>query len=324
MIDKIIKMCYNDITNFLTEVFIMKATKRLITLTAVVALLLSMASCALFQKKANMTQKITADNIEVTIRDDMKEDPSITSKGSSYITCYFWSGYGMNVGAVDATEIKFSGKTGEEALMETLNGQKNLTELMKYGDIGYAEYTTTDSGKEYLFTSFIFDMGNQFYFLEFYTMSKSSAKYMDEYKSIVSSVKQIVPLPESVDATINSVTMTLDGDAKESGGKAYICGRYMASAYSYDVPSGYSAEAFCKSLVKQSNYKTADGQEVTDVNTSSDGVSSFECYINDMYAYHYAKVDGKKLIYVFFFTMKPADDQLKADFATIASGAKLA
>ena len=83
----------------------MKATKRLITLTAVVALLLSMASCALLQKKANFTQKITADNIELTIRDDMKEDPSITSKGQNYITCYFWSGYGMNVGAVEATEM---------------------------------------------------------------------------------------------------------------------------------------------------------------------------------------------------------------------------
>ena len=43
----------------------MKVTKRIITLTAVVALLLSMASCSLLQKKPNFTKKVTADNIEV-------------------------------------------------------------------------------------------------------------------------------------------------------------------------------------------------------------------------------------------------------------------
>ncbi len=302
----------------------MKATKRLITLTAVVALLLSMASCAAFGKKAAMTQKITADNIELTIRDDMKEDPSITEKGATYITCYFWSGYGMNVGAVDATEIKFSGKTADETLMETLKNQKNVTELKKYGNIGYAEYTTTDSGKQYLFTDFIFDMGNQFYIVEFYTMSKSSAKYMNEYMTIVSSVKKIQELPESVEATLNGITMTLDGDAKESGSKAYICGRYMASAYVYDVPANYSAKTFCKSLVETSGYKTVDGKPVTKINTTADGISSFECFMNNMYAYHYAKTRGKKLVYVFFFTTKPADDELLADFADIAAGAKLA
>ncbi|MBQ9901429.1 MAG: hypothetical protein IJM51_03465 [Clostridia bacterium] len=302
----------------------MKATKRLITLTAVVALLLSMVSCTALQKKANFTQTITAGNIEVTVRNDMKEDPSITEKADTYITCYFWSGYGMNVGAVPATEIKFSGKNADQMLMETLAGQKDLTELQKYGDIAYAEYTTTDSGKEYLFTDFILDMGDEYYFLEFYTMSKTSAKYMDEYKTIVSSVKKIQELPASVDATINGIALTLDGDAKDSGNNTYLCGRYMVSAYAYDVPAGYSAKEFCNSLVQTSGYKTAEGQAVTEINTTDDGVSSFECYINEMNAYHYAKVEGKKLLYVFFFTVPPADDALKADFAAIAAGAKLA
>ena len=301
----------------------MKATKRLITLTAVIALLFSMASCSLFEKKANFTKTITADNIQITIRDDMKEDPSILSKGSTYITCYFWSGYGMNVGAVDATEIKFAGKNADETLTETLKGQKNLTELKKYGDIGYVEYNTTDSGKEYLFTTFILDEGNQFYYLEFYTMSKTSDKYMDEYKSILSSVKVINELPESVEATINGVTITLDGDAKASGGNAYLCGRYMASAYAYDVYTDYSAEEFCKGLVNQQNYRTVDDQLAV-VKNMGNGIYSFECYMSNFYAYHFAKTEGTKLIYVFFFTTNPADNQLQADFATIAADAKLA
>lgn len=303
----------------------MKATKRLITFTAVLALLLSMASCSLLGGKANLTQKITAGNIEVTIRDDMKEDPTITSKGDSYITCYFWSGYGLNIGAVGSSEVKFSGQDPGALLMETLKDQKNLSELKKFGDICYAEYTLTDSGKEYLFTDFILEEGYEFYFLEFYTMSKSSSGYMKQYQDIVSSVKMLEEPEKTKEITIEGVKLTVDGDAADQGGNVYLCGRYMVSAYAYNIPAGsMTSKQFCESVIKQGNYQTADGQSVTEINTSDEGISSFECYMNNLNAMHYAKVDGKKLIYIFFFTSSPADDALKAEFAAIASAASLA
>ena len=300
----------------------MKATRLLVTATAILALLVSLASCA---AKPKMTQTITAGNIQVTIRDDMKEDPSITSKGDSYITCYFWNGYGMNVGAVSSTETKFKGETAGELLMETLNGQKNLTEMKQYGTIPYAEYTLTDSGKDYLFTTFIFEEGYEFYFLEFYTMSKSSAKYMDQYKQILDSVKMINQPEATKEITVEGVTFTVDGDAIDEGDNIYVCSRYMVSGFSYNV-KGYNidAETFCRSTIAQAKYKTADGEDVTEVNTDGNGVSSFESYTNDMYTYHYAKIEGDKLIYLFFFNMTPADSQLKSEYATIAGNATAA
>ncbi len=299
----------------------MKTTKRLITLTAVLALLFSMVSCS---SKPNFTQTITAGNIEVTIRDDMKEDPSITSKGDSYITCYFWNGYGMNVGAVKSTDAKFSGQSADDLLMETLKGQKNLTELKKYGDIGYAEYTITDSGNEYLFTDFIIEEGYEFYFLEFYTMSKSSAKYMDQYQAIVDSVKMIEEPAKTTDITVKDIKLTVDGDAYSEETDYYICGRYMVSGFTYNVAGlNMTAEKFCKATIDDGGYTTADGQPVTDVQTTEDGMSSFECVINEMYTYHYVKIVDNTLVYVMFFTATPADDQLKSDFTEIAANATL-
>ena len=300
----------------------MKATRLLITASAVFALLLSLASCA---GKPKMTQTVTAGNIQVTIRDDMKEDPSITSKGDSYITCYFWNGYGMNIGSVGSSETKFSGKSTGDLLMETLNGQKNLSELKQYGDIPYAEYTLTDSGKDYLFTNFIFEEGYEYYFLEFYTMSKSSAKYMDQYKQILDSVK-MVNEPEATKAiTIKGVNLTVDGDIIDEGDNIFLCSRYMVSGFSYDV-KGYNldAETFCRSTIAQGSYKNDKGEDITEVNTDANGISSFECYMNDMYTYHYAKIEGDTLIYLFFFNTKPADEQLKADYSAIVAAATAA
>lgn len=300
----------------------MKATRSLITLALSLALIFSLVSCS---AKAKMTQKVTAGNIEVTIRDDMKEDPSITSKGDSYITCYYWNGYGMNIGAVGSSETIFTGKTGDDLLMETLNGQKNLTELKKYGDIGYAEYTLTDSGNEYLFTDFILQKGYEFYFLEFYTMSKSSAKYMDQYKQIVDSVRMINEPEAKKTISIDGVTVTVDGDVIDEGSNVYLCSRYMISGFSYNV-KGYNldAETFCRSTIAQGGYKTADGQDVTDVETDANGISSFECYLQEMYTYHYAKIEGDNLLYLFFFNTTPADDALKAEYRTIFADATAA
>lgn len=74
----------------------MKAIRRIISLTAVIALAFSMASCTLLTKKANFTRKITVDNAAITIRDDMTEVDQIKNN-DNYITGYKWSGYGLNV-----------------------------------------------------------------------------------------------------------------------------------------------------------------------------------------------------------------------------------
>lgn len=301
----------------------LKATKKMMSFIAVLALLLSTASCSLLNGGGKFNQKIVVGNIELTIREDMKEDPSITTKGQNYITCYFWNGYGMNIGSINATDIILSGKTADTFLAETLEEQKNLTDIKKYQDVSYAEYSITEGENQYLFTYFILEEGNEFYFLEFYTMSETSDEYMKQYQTIVSSVKMIKETTATVNVTIGGIAMTIDGDSVDSGNNIYKCGRYMVSAASYTVPSEYSAEEFIRSAIEQGGYKTAEGKEVTEVTTTADGISSFECYTNNMYAYHYAKTVETKIIYLFFFTTAPADEQLKTDFGYIAAAAKL-
>lgn len=301
----------------------MKTLKRISCMSVVIALIITMASCSLFERKANYTQKIIAGNIEVIIRDDMTEDTSITSQGDSYITCYLWKGYGMNIRSFEAERILLKGKTSDDLLTETLAGQKNLTAIQKYGNISYMEYTLSDGDKEYIFTDFVLEEGSEFYFLEFYTTSESSKKYMEQYQTIVSSVKMIRETRATNTVSIGGITLMIDGDSVDNGNNIYTCSRYKVSAAIYDVPKDFSSEEFCQMTIEQANYKTADGQKVTQINKASDGTSSFECVINTLYSYHYARTDGSKLIYIYFFTKDKADETLKTDFDLIASSSKL-
>ncbi len=300
----------------------MKTAKRLITLTAVLALLLCLAACA---KKPNFTQKITAGNIEVTVRDDMKEDPSITSKAESYITCYFWNGYGVNVGSVKSTDYKIKGMTAEDFLQDALKDQKNVSGIMKYGEIPYMEYTIVDDGKDYLFTNFVLEEGYEFYLLEFYTLSKTSDKYMDQYKTILNSVRMIEEPAKTTDIVIKGVKLTVDGDAYTDDDTYYTCGRYLVAALSYNV-AGIDADAaeFGNSLLEDSKYTTADGQPVTEVQSIGDGMAYFEGIEDNMASYHYIRIVDDTLVYVIFFTNQPVDTAMKAEFSSIASSATLA
>lgn len=302
----------------------MKTLKRIIGLTTVLVLVFTVTSCSLFEKKASYTQKIIASNLEITVRDDMTEDLSITSKGENYITCYLWEGYGMNVRSYPAERILLNGKTGDDLIAELLAGKKNLSQIKKFGDISYMEYTVTEDSQEYLFTAFIAEEGSEFYILEFYTAPEKAEKYMEQYQTIVSSIRMIRETKSIIEATIGGVTLKIDGDAVDKGNNIYSCSRYMVSCAVYDVPANYSTEEFCKLTIKQADYKTADGKTVTEINTTPDGISSFECIVNDLYSYHFARTEGTKLLYLYFFTKDQADEQLKTDLGLLAASAKLA
>ena len=159
----------------------MKTIKRLITLTAVLAMLLSAASCSLLNK-ANFTQEITAENIKVTIRDDMKEQDEIKND-DDYITGYLWNGYGMNIGNVSANDtstVKLSGQTGDDILKKVGESGKNPSEIKKYGDISYIQYTESSDGTDFFSDVYIMEVGYEYYFFEFYTKPDNAGKYQNE------------------------------------------------------------------------------------------------------------------------------------------------
>lgn len=307
----------------------MKTIKRLVSLTAVLALVLSMAACT--STKAKSYNTITVGNIQLKVRDDMKEDTSIKSKGDTYLTCYYWDGYGMNVGRIEAedyTKVKFAGKTIDEALKAAAEDEKNVTDIMKYGNISYLEYTETDDDKDYLFTDYMFEVGNELYYLEFYTLSKSSAKYREEYEYLVDSVQIVEEPAKTVDVTINGIVVTLDGDAYKENSTTYVCSRYMIACDSTYVGTSYSAEEIAKLLVQRGNYKTADGNDVTeeDITVLSDGTSVFKCATSldgyTLHAYNYVKVENGKFIYIMLGSLND-DAALVKDYETIVSGAHL-
>jgi len=304
----------------------MKVTKRIITLTAVVALLLSMASCSLLQKKPNFTKKVTADNIEVTIRDDMTEVDEIKND-DNYITGYKWNGYGMNitkVGANDATAFKFSGESGDTLLKKVGESGKNPSEIKKFGDISYIQLIDTTSKQELYSTVYVTEKGYEFYLFEFYTLPKNGDKYLSEYETIVSSVRVIEEPAKTIDITIDGITLTVDGDAYAKADDTYICSRYTVNLFNTNITKTLaSPEKFAEATIVAGNYKTADGQK-SEIKTTPGGTTYFEGMASELYATHYIKEINGKLYYIMLATIVPTEESLKEEFNTIADSAHAA
>lgn len=298
----------------------MKSTRKIIITAAVISIIISMSSCSLFTK---FNKKITVGNMEISIRDDMAESPSPAAGDGKIFATYSCGDYGMNIYIINATSAILSGKTSDDKLNEMLEGKSNPTAIQKSGEVSYLEYSAPQEGENYRLTSFLLDGGNEFYILEFYSKPEDSEKNMKQYQSIISTAKVIKETKAVTDVTIGGVDMTIDGDSTFTGSRFYSCERYLTSVSVYTVPKNYSSQAFCLSAAEQGGYKTVDGKDITEVQTTDSGISYFECYINNLYSYHYAKTDNKSLIYIFFFTKEPAGDQLREDFMNIANFAKL-
>ncbi len=303
----------------------MKTIKRLITLTAVLAMLLSAASCSLLNK-ANFTQEITAENIKVTIRDDMKEQDEIKND-DDYITGYLWNGYGMNIGNVSANDtstVKLSGQTGDDILKKVGESGKNPSEIKKYGDISYIQYTESSDGTDFFSDVYIMELGYEYYFFEFYTKPDNAGKYQNEYEKIIDSVSIIEEPAKTADVNIEGVALTMDGDAFEQSSGTWFCSRYSVTVYNSGLSSSLSSPENFVNILLKSGYKTADGQDVTEYKTTDGGVPYFEAMADELYGTHYVKEIDGKVYYIMLSTMVPADDQLKAEFNNIVDGAHAA
>ncbi len=305
----------------------MIATKKLITLTAVIALLISMASCSLFEKKAKFTQKITADNVEVTIREDMTEVDSVKND-EKYLTGYKWNGYGMNitkVGANETSAYKLNGNTKDDLLKKVGESGKNPSDIKKFGDISYIEVTDTTNKTQELFSViYVSEIGYEYYLFEFYTLPKNGDKYRSEYETIVSSVKTIEEPAKTIDITIDGVALTVDGDAYSQASDTYLCSRYSVSVFNTNLSAKLaSPEKFAEATIKSGNYKTAAGLD-PEIKTTSGGAAYFEGMAKQLYGTHYIKdIDGK-LYYIMFATLEPTDELLKSEFNDIVDAAHAA
>ena len=304
----------------------MKATKRIITLTAVIALLFSMASCSLLKKKANFVQKVIADNIEVTIRDDMTEVAEIKND-DNYITGYKWDGYGMNITKIqakDASAIKISGKSGDDLLKTIGESNKNASEIKKFGDISYIEFTdTTNKSQDLTSIVYLTEEGYEYYLFEFYTMPKNGYNYRSEYETIVKSVNMVREPAKTVDANIYNVVMTLDGDAFEQSTGTWMCGRYAVTVMNTNLSTKTaSPETFAKALIAN-GIKTVDGQK-PEIKTTAGGVPYFEGMAEELYGTHFVKDINGTLYYIMLYTLVPTEEQLKQEFNTIVDGAHAA
>lgn len=305
----------------------MKTTKRLISLTAVLALLLSMASCSLLEKKASFTQKITAGNITVSIRDDMKELDEVKND-DNYITGFRWNGYGMNIGNVEANEtsaFKLSGQTGDDVLKKVAESGKDASDIKKFGDISYIEYTDTSNSTDYASTVYITEVGYEYYFFEFYTLPNNADKYREQYETIISSVSIIEKPAKTVDVTFDNVILTVDGDAYEQSSGTWICSRYSVTVFNTNLSANTATpEQLAKATIQSGGYKDFNGQDVTEVQTTPGGAVYFEGMAEELYATHFIKEINGTLYYIMLSTIVPTDDQLKAEFVTIVDGAHAA
>lgn len=305
----------------------MKTTTKIITLTAVMALLISLASCALLEKKANFTQKITADNVEVSIRDDMTEVEEVKND-DSYITGYKWNGYGMNItkiGANDASGFKLSGNTGDDLLKKVGETGKNPSDIKKFGDISYIEVTDTSNKSQELFSIvYVEEIGYEYYLFEFYTLPKNGDKYRGEYETIVSSAKAVEEPPKTIDVTIEGVALTIDGDAYLQSSDTYICSRYSINVFNTNITSRLASPTqFAEATIKSSNYKTADGLD-PEIKTTPGGTVYFEGMAQQLYGTHYVKEIDGKLYYILIGTIVAPEDSLKSDFNAIVDAAHAA
>lgn len=300
----------------------MKAINKIATLTAVFALVLSMSACSLLNK-ANFAQEITAGNIKITIRDDMKEQDEIKND-DDYITGFRWNGYGMNIGNVDAqstSTFKLSGQTQDDILKKVAETGKNPSDIKKFGDISYIQYTDNSTSTEFFSDVYIMEVGYEYYFFEFYTLPKNAGKYQEEYEKIISSVSIIEEPAKTIDATIGGVTLTIDGDAYEQSSDTWLCSRYSATVFNTNLSSkSVSTEKYIQSLLK-TGFKSADGQDVTEYKTTAGGTPYFEAKADELYAVHYIKDINGNLYYIMLSTIVPTEEQLKSEFNDIVDAA---
>ncbi len=304
----------------------MKTTKRMIALTAVIALLFSMSSCMLLKKKARFTQKVTADNVELTIRDDMTDVGEVKTD-LNYIAGYKCKAYGLNITKVEADKasaLRLSGENEDSLLRKIAESGKNPSDVKKFGDISYIELTD-DSGENELFTIvYVTQQGYEFYAFEFYTLFKNGDKYRQEYETIISSAKTVEEPPKTIDITIEGVTLTVDGDAYSQGADTYICGRYSVSIFNTNLSSSLATpEMFAQATIKSGNYKDFNGQAPV-IQKTAGGTVYFEGIAQQLYATHYIKEINRKLYYIMLSTLVPTDEQLKAEFNDIVDAAYIA
>ena len=303
----------------------MKAIRRIISLTAVIALLVSMASCSLLEKKANFTKKVTADNVEVTIRDDMTEVDEIKND-DNYITGYKWNGYGVNftkIEANDASLIKLSCESGDTLLKKVGETGKNASDIKKFGDHSYIELTDTTNKQELFSIVYLVEAGYEYYLFEFYTLPKNGDKYRSEYETIVSSASLITEPAKTVEASILGVVMTLDGDAFEQSSGTWMCGRYGVSVMNTNMNSSVATPLKFAQLMIAQDLKTADGL-IPEIKTTDGGVPYFEAKAEELYAIHYIKDINGTLYYIMLYTLVPTDEQLIPEFNTIVDNAHAA
>ncbi len=300
----------------------MKSAQRLTTLAAVIALLLSMASCSLLNKP-KFTKEVTAGNIKLTVRDNMEEQDEIKND-DDYITGFRWNGYGMNIGNVSANEtssFKLSGQTCDDILKKVSETGKDPSDIKKFGDISYIEYTDNSTSTEFFSDVYIMEVGYEYYFFEFYTLPKNAGKYQEEYEKIISSVQIIEEPAKTAEVTIEGLTMTLDGDAFQQTSGTWICSRYSVTVYNTNMSSSTaSPEKFIKVLLTN-GFKNADGQSVTEYKTTPGGTLYFEAMAEELYASHYIKDVNGTIYYIMLSTIIPHDDQLGAEFNSIADEA---
>ena len=299
----------------------MKTIRKILVMAISVAMLLSLAACGYTPAKEYKT--VTVDGLNIDIRSDMEPDDSLTDRNGEKVYAYLCKYFGMNIASTASSAVKYQGYDNEGFFKMAMEQENVNSEIKKFGDICYIEYKQDNDGDEYLFTSYLLDLGYNYYIIEFYTPKESSEEYIAEYEKIISSAKLAEEPAATAEITTGGVKMTVDGDADELSGDTYLCSRYAVSAFTQNL-GGMSAEQAARTILNQNDYVTADGATVQDIQVADDGMASFESYTNEQYVYHYLKKSDYTLIYITFMTVNPADDALKTDFASMATEAALA
>lgn len=301
----------------------MKAIKKVLAVTVALAMLLATVACSAYSP-AKEYKNVELNGLKLDVRSDMKFDDTQKDASGEKVAQYYCDYFGVTVTSEAAADYKLSGcETVSDYLKAVIEANKLDSEVETSGDNYYIDYTAKVNSTEFAYTAYGFELGYNYYMVQFFAKSGEEDTYRDEYNKIVETVELAEVPAETNEIVIEGVKMTVGGDVELQDDYQYYGGQYFVSAFSNEM-KGVKCDQFALQMVKIGNYTLEDGTPVTELSSIDGEIATFEYYDNNMYVYNYVKNIDSYIVYIVFSTTKPADATLMAEFEEIVKGATLA
>ncbi len=299
----------------------MKSLNRVLAVVLAAVTVLAMTACSAYSP-AKEYKNVELNGLKLDVRSDMEFNDENTDASGNKVEQYYCDYFGVTVTYESAAIFKQSGCSSVSDYLKAVIDANNFdSKVQQDGDKFYIDYKATVKDIEFAYTAYGLELGYNYYMVQFFAKSGEEDLYRDEYNKIIDSVTLAEAPAETKEITISGVKMTVAGDVEKLNDNQYYGADYFVSALSEE--SNMTSEKYAKAIIDYYELVTEDCQTPV-VNTTEDGLASFEAFSDNQYTYYYFKAVDGKMIYIVFSTNSAADDTLKAEFVEIANGATLA